>query len=505
MKKPIVLAALLVLSACSDTPEDSFAKAKAEFAAHDYAAARVHIAAALAGQPGNREMLLLQARTLIAMGDGDGGGAAIEKLAQGQPPSGELAELGAEAALLRKAPDAALALLGDLGSAEAERLRALAALQKDDRAGAQGHFEKSVADGRNARAFADYARFRLMAGDLPGAQDLAAKAAALAPGSIDTLLIQGALLVRGGDLKSAEATYAKAAKLYPASLAALVGQAAVLGDLGRAKEMDAVLERASALAPRDPALVFLTAKSAAVRKDWQGVREAVQPVEATLSPVDPLRQLYAEALLRMGQGELAVAQLQPLVRSMPGNREAARLLGEAQLASGDARGALETLRPLALSAAFRPEELALAIKAAKAAGDPGLGALEARSRAPAAQALGRDLADGDIAMRAGNWAGAVQAYERVLALTDGRNPVVLNNMAYAQTMLGNHDAAIGFATRAMKEAPNNASVLDTAGWAWFKSGKDIGEARRLLRRAAQLAPQNATIRAHLAEAERAPN
>ena len=213
----------------------------------------------------------------------------------------------------------------------------------------------------------------------------------------------------------------------------------------------------------------------------------------------------AEALLRMGQGELAVAQLQPLVRSMPGNREAARLLGEAQLASGDAHGALETLRPLALSAAFRPEELALAIKAAKAAGDPGLGALEARSRAPAAQALGRDLADGDIAMRAGNWAGAVQAYERVLALTDGRNPVVLNNMAYAQTMLGNHDAAIGFATRAMKEAPNNASVLDTAGWAWFKSGKDIGEARRLLRRAAQLAPQNATIRAHLAEAERAPN
>lgn len=505
MKKPIILAALLVLSACSDTPEDSFAKAKAEFAAHDYAAARIHIAAALAGQPGNRDMLLLQARTLIAIGDGDGGGAAIEKLARGQAPGGELAELGAEAALLRKAPDAALALLGDLDSTEAARLRALAALQKDDRTAAQGHFEKAVADGRNGRALADYARFRLMAGDLPGAQGLAAKAAALAPGSIDTLLIQGALLVRGGDLKQAEATYAKAAKLYPASLAALVGQAAVLGDLGRAKEMAAVLERASALAPRDPALVFLTAKSAAVRKDWKGVREAVQPVEATLSPVDPLRQLYAESLLRMGQGELAVAQLQPLLRSMPGNREATRLLGEAQLASGDARGALETLRPLALSAAFRPEELALAIKAAKAAGDPGLGALEARTRAPATQALGRDLADGDIAMRSGNWAGAVQAYQRVLAMTDGRNPVVLNNMAYAQTMLGNHAAAIGFAGRAMKEAPNNASVLDTAGWAWFKSGKDIGEARRLLRRAVQLAPQNATIRAHLAEAERAPN
>jgi tetratricopeptide (TPR) repeat protein len=108
-------------------------------------------------------------------------------------------------------------------------------------------------------------------------------------------------------------------------------------------------------------------------------------------------------------------------------------------------------------------------------------------------------------MRAGNWGGAAAAYDKVLAVTDGRNVMVLNNMAYAQTMLGNHDAALKFGRRALKEAPNNPSVLDTAGWAQFRSGKDIDEARRLLRRAAQLAPKNVTIRAHLAEAERARN
>lgn len=503
MKKSIVLAALLALAACADSPEESFAKAQAEFAAHDYVAARINIAAALGSQPGNREMLLLQARTLIAIGDGDGAGTAISGITQGQPPSGELAELAAEAALLRKAPDPALSLLGQLTTPEAERLRALAALQKEDLLGAQDHFEKAIADGTNARAFADYARYRLIAGDVAGAGELSAKAEKLAPDSIDTLLLKGALLVRRGDLGQAELTYAKAAKLYPVSLAALVGQAAVLGDLKRGKDMDAVLDKALALAPRDPALVFLKAKSAAVRKDWAGVRAVVQPVEANLGQLDPMRQLYAEALLRLNQSELAVAQLQPIARAMPGNREAVRLLGEAQLASGDARGALATLRPLAMSDSFRPDELAFAIKAAKAAGDPGLAALEAQARRPAAQALGRDLADGDIAMRAGNWAGATEAYQRVLALTDGRNPVVLNNMAYAQIMLGNHDTAIGFAKRALKEAPNNASVNDTAGWAWFKSGKDPAEARRLLKRAAQLAPGNATIRAHLAEAERA--
>jgi len=208
-------------------------------------------------------------------------------------------------------------------------------------------------------------------------------------------------------------------------------------------------------------------------------------------------------LLRLGQGEQAIAQLQPVVRAMPGNRDAVLLLGEALLARGDARGALAALRPLADSPAARGEELALAAKAAKAAGDPQAATYETRAKLPALQAAGRDLADADAAMRAGNWAGAVEAYDRILKVTDGRNPLVLNNMAYAQLMLGNHAAARGYADRAMKEAPDNASVLDTAGWVRFKSGKDIEEARRLLGRAAQLAPGNPAIRVHLAEAERA--
>jgi hypothetical protein len=60
------------------------------------------------------------------------------------------------------------------------------------------------------------------------------------------------------------------------------------------------------------------------------------------------------------------------------------------------------------------------------------------------------------------------------------------------------------ADRVLKVAPGNASVLDTAGWAWFKSGRDLARARQLLRQAVQAAPRNMTIRAHLAEAERAP-
>jgi tetratricopeptide (TPR) repeat protein len=505
MKKTIFLAGLLALAGCADTSAESFAKAKAEFAAHDYATARILVAAALETDPGNREFLLLQAKTLIALGDGDGAGTALDGFAKGGPMTGEVAELAAEAALLRKAPDAALKVLGDAASPEAERLRAMAALQKPDFKSAQDHFEKAMAAGGNARVFADYARFRLASGDIAGADELAARAAKAAPDGIDTLLIEGQLALRHGDLKLSLDKYARASQLYPNSLAALTGRAAVLGDLGRIKEMDEAVARAAAQAPRDPAVVFLKAKSAEARKDWAGARATLQPVEATLDQLDPLRQIYAEALLRLGQAELAVAQLQPIARAMPNNRDAHRLLGEAQLASGDAAGALATLKPLALHPAARTDELALAAKAARAAGDPAAGHFEYRAKLPAAQALGRDLADGDAAMRAGNWGGATAAYQKVLAVTDGRNVMVLNNMAYAQTMLGNHEAALQFAHRAIREAPDNASVLDTAGWAQFKSGTDLAEAKRLLRRAAQLAPQNVTIRAHLAEAERARN
>ncbi len=503
MKKLLIIPALLLLSACADTPAESFAKAQQAFARHDYPVARVTIASALAKQPDDKAMLLLQAKTLIALGDGDGAGSSLERLIGSNPPQGQLAELSAEAALLRRAPEVALALLGEASSVESERLRALAAIQKRDLAKAGSHFAKAMAAGGNARTFADYCRFRLMAGDVAGAMDMAERAAKVAPDGLDTLLVKGQLALRQGDLKHSLENYSRAAQIYPGSLAALTGKAAVLGDLGRFDQMQEITERASAFAPKDPTVVYLAARAGVARKDWAAVRAAVQPIEAQLPQQDPIRLLYGEALLRLGQSELAMAQFAPMTRIGPGARIAVRLLGEAQLASGDAQAAIATLRPLATLPDVRPDELGLIAKAAKASGDPQAAKLMTLANTPAAQALGTDLADADAAMRRGSWARAANAYERILAMTDGRNAVVLNNMAYAQLMLGNDGKALEFAQRALKQAPDNPSVLDTLGWVLFKSGKELDEAKRLLRLAAEKAPANVTIAAHLAEAERA--
>jgi tetratricopeptide (TPR) repeat protein len=164
---------------------------------------------------------------------------------------------------------------------------------------------------------------------------------------------------------------------------------------------------------------------------------------------------------------------------------------------------MTALQAIADSPQARPEELALMARAAQAAGDPRAADYERRARQPAVQVLAADLSEADAAIRRGDWAKAAIAYDRIIAATDGRNVLVLNNMAYAQSMLGNHARARDFADRALQLAPDNASVLDTAGWVRFRSGQDLDEARRLLRRAAELAPQNQTIKLHLAEASRA--
>ncbi|OCC25283.1 hypothetical protein MB02_01000 [Croceicoccus estronivorus] len=495
---------LMLVAACGEDAGDLLAKAQSDFAAHDYRSARLNLIAALKQDPGNRDMQLLQARTLLALGDGDGAGALLERLKAADASRPELVELSAEAALLRVAPDKALNLLGDLKTPEAERLRALAALQSDDINSAETHFANAVASGDNARAFADYARLRLLQGNRTAANDLITRAEHIAPQGLDTLLIRARYAQQAGDLQKALGRYSQAARLYPSNLAALLGEAEVRADLGQLDQLDSLLAQVGERGGQGLEVDYLKARLALARKKWADVRKIVQPLEARIPKLHPIRMTYAEALLELGQYQLAAAQIQPIVQSAPNNRLAVKLLAQAQLAAGDAQAALATYRPIAESSEARPEELVLMARIAKAAKDPNASRYAARAATSAPETLGRDLAEADAAMRAKDWARAVTAYDRILAVTDGRNAIVLNNMAYAQLMLGNDAKALDYAERALKLAPDNSSVLDTAGWTLFKIGKDPARAKEFLRRAAEMAPNNATIQEHYALASGRP-
>ena len=110
------------------------------------------------------------------------------------------------------------------------------------------------------------------------------------------------------------------------------------------------------------------------------------------------------------------------------------------------------------------------------------------------------MAKGDTAMREGNWARATAIYESINQRLNRPNAIVLNNLAYAKGRQGQTDEAVKIALQAVASAPENASVLDTAGVLLIETGQDPQRGKAMLAKAARLAPDNPTIARNLAQA-----
>jgi tetratricopeptide (TPR) repeat protein len=91
---------------------------------------------------------------------------------------------------------------------------------------------------------------------------------------------------------------------------------------------------------------------------------------------------------------------------------------------------------------------------------------------------------------------AVNYYEKALEL-DENSPTALNGLGYILADSGIDPArGLRFCRRAVDRSPQNAAYLDSLGWAYYKNG-EYTESRTWLRRAFDLAPSNAEIRAHM--------
>ena len=500
MKLAFPLTLALLLAGCGDDPQARLDRARQANVAHHYDAAQIDLTALLDTQPDNHAAIVLLARNALAMGNGAAASAALARLPDSARPQ-DYALLAGEAALQRERPREALAAIKGQSSAEAARIRALALLGQDDMAGSARAFESGLAtSGSNVRLLADYAIFKLHTGNTGAARVLVTKALRADPDSLEARLADAQIAVAEGNLGHALTAYDQVATVWPGNLAAAAGKAGVLGDLGRTKEAEAVLASASSAGGSHGALAYLQARAAAGRGDWNTARSVLQANEIRLAGSNEAAVLYAQALSALGQHEQARARLVPLLRRNPDNALVRRELAKAELAGGDAKAAEATLRALAAQPTADPDDLHLLARAAKAAGDPEAARLAARAQFPSPQSLSAALASADTAMKARNWGNAIALYERIIAVTDGKNALVLNNLAFAQGQVGNNDKALGYALRALKQAPNNASVMDTAGWLLLATGGDRNRALVLLREAARKAPGNGTIRAHLAQA-----
>lgn len=497
---PLLAAALLV--SCGSDPQALFESGKKAFAAQDYNTARVNLAAALREDPANKAMLLLLARAQLRLGDPEGAGSTLRRLKALNVAGAEIVRLDAEVLLLRQKFDAVLALLdNDDTSLEAWRLRAKAHVGMGNRQAAAEAYERGLAAGNDVRLAAEYAQLMLEEGNTARAENLLAAMRGFAPRAYETLLLAGDLAAARGETDAAIAAYSALAKAFPARPEPLLALANEFDTKGQIDAAIAVLKQAEKIAPGDYRVEKLGLQLYSVKGEWNKVREILQPREGTLDPRTSEGLTYAEAMLRLGHAEQARAYFNRAVLLSPQNRYARMMLGEAQLATGDARLAYETLKPLVQSVLVQPQELDLAEKAAREAGNADADMLRARRQAMDSDQTLALVRQAQAAAQRLDWNGAINAYQALL--TSGQDAEVLKRLAFACSQAGRHDEAIGHADQARSIDPANLDLIHMAGLVRLNGNRDLGEARRLLRLAANGDPANVIYKASAEKAKAA--
>jgi Tfp pilus assembly protein PilF len=202
--------------------------------------------------------------------------------------------------------------------------------------------------------------------------------------------------------------------------------------------------------------------SASTGHAQQDVAQTVDRLEAVLA--------QGNAAVGAAQYDLAIASFQKVLESLdPDSREAGDLhlrLGESYRRKGDAEAAIASLTR---ATELLPDQAVV------------MGTL----------AL---VLDGS-----GRKTEAERAYRATLQL-DSDNAIAMNNLAFLLAERGEDlDHAWGYARRAMELTPDDADMMDTAGWVQLKR-KETDAAIRLFATALAKEPGNDGYRQHLVSA-----
>jgi tetratricopeptide (TPR) repeat protein len=220
-------------------------------------------------------------------------------------------------------------------------------------------------------------------------------------------------------------------------------------------------------------------------------------------PNDPQAQIQLiGALLSNGLSDEALQLARRLQAQNPGVPDAHVLVGDSLGMRGDFAGAAQEYRKAGNLAFTEPVAMRM-IEALRRSNQQAEASrvlalfLQQNPRSVSAQLL---AATGHL--QAKQWPQAIQIYEGLRKRLGDNDAVMLNNLAWAYSELGDYDRSIPLARRAWALDKQNPATADTLGWLLFKSGKDKAQGMALLERAARGAPTDAQIRQHLEAARR---
>ncbi len=337
VSQPMLAAALgLSLAGCDIIRPEASQEAQAALAAQDYLTARDLAQGALAQDSKDAAALEVLVRAQLAMGAGEEALATLEQLAKAEALPQDHLLLKAEAHLQTGDPASAKRLLQGQGSAESWRLRALAASLAKDDAGALEAFAKGRdASGNKARLFVAEATHHLQRNNRDAARDAVARAQEVAPRRVETQYVTGWLAQIEGNAEIAARAFLAILEKTPQDRPAMLGAIDAAQQLGRDDLADPLLARGRAAYPGDLSFTYFAARAHARKGDWAAARDLLQQSEAELAGNDPAQLLYAEALLELGQREMARAIVTPIHSRRSSDAEIAGLHERIMRATGN--------------------------------------------------------------------------------------------------------------------------------------------------------------------------
>ena len=363
-------------------------------------------------------------------------------------------------------------------------------------------------------------RILLAKGNVDGAIKKLESALTLDPKNTDALLYGGNLVRDKYGLLAALPWYDRTLAIIPDHRDVLYEKAATLGDAGRSAAALAVSRQLLRSSKNNAQALYLQAVLAARAGQWALSRDVFFRADDRLDGIACTPLLRAMQLLQAGSNDGAIAQLRPLLTSMPENIRARRLLGLGLVRAGGNADAVDVLRPLA----DRGDGYALALsgRAFEAIGDRGNAAtsLDRAARAGAGQldaamlaGLDRFLstnpanvaaqkAAADRALSRGEFEAAAAIYDSLATRLGNRDPLRLVNAGWAQIGLEQPEAAVQLGKRAYAIAPMNPLATASYGAFLARAGK-AAEAVPILEKAVAMAPGEKRFAEELAAARKA--
>ena len=499
--------ALLITTGCSgkgnaDVPTGTFQDATAAVARNDYDGAAKALRAVLIASPNDKEALFLAGRVSLESGDAYGALNALGRVSGDPAYTAKARPLLAKAYLAAGQPDQALKLLGEgpftdplsysvatAASAATGNFKMTEAMLDKGLAQFPQAPELLALDGMRAVAF----------GNNEKAATIAAGLRKSAPDNFDAMLFVGQFALERRQFDVATEAFTHLHQLRPHHQAAMLGLATVARARGDDAGARNWIGQARKAAPDNAMVAMAAAELALAAGNGNEALKILGDAGDQLDRFPRLGLLKGMANTKVGNNDAAIAQLTAFFARGSEDPRGRLALAALQAQAGDKISAWMTLKPLAKVPNAPPEALRLAADLAAANHDPAAAQYAQRAAgAGHADPDSKAMLAADAAIRAGKWHDADAIYTRVLANPQTNQAVLLNNAAYVKIELGTPAAAVPLARRAMGLAPNDPTVLDTLGWALFKSAGASAEVRDLLSRASKLSPDNSTISQHLA-------